>query len=344
MTPPEGPAGGAVSPRSPAEWPGLDGVDRGGRADGGGDGVDERRFDMFVIGDVGIEVRATLPDVRFADVHADRLTYAPARAIVAGTAVNLARSATRYFRRVGVLGKVGDDDFTPAIRRELRRIGAGDHLRVEPGVPNGVSVMLRDRPGAGAGVRLLVVQDEPPGRRLTAAEVRSAAAGIEAADVLVTDGYSLLSPVSREALHTAARIARDAGTRVAFDLVPHDADARLPADAVVPMLALADLVISEAPTLARLLGRPSSPHEVRELLPALDRAVPGRPLWLLRFGETSLEHALAYQRDGLLMEYPTGYGDGVERAGFGDRLAAAELYWWLSGGASGAADVAPRSA
>ncbi|MFI0412100.1 carbohydrate kinase family protein [Actinomadura sp. 3N508] len=331
-----------ASSRSPADRPGLD-------------GVAERRFDMFVIGDVGIEVRATLPDIRFADVHADRLTYAPARAIVAGTAVNLARCATRYFRRVGVLGKVGDDDFTPAIRRELLRIGADDHLRVEPGVPNGVSVMLRDRPapaagaGAGKGVRLLVVQEEPPGRRLTAAEVRSAAAGIEAADVLVTDGYSLLSPVSGEALRTAARIARDAGTRVAFDLVPHDADARLPAEEIVPMLALADLVISEAPTLARLLGSAASAHGahgVRELLPVLDRAVPGRPLWLLRFGDTSLEHALAYRRDGLLMEYPTGYGAGVERAGFGDRLAAAELYWWLSGGASasGAADVAPRSA
>ncbi|MFI0487159.1 carbohydrate kinase family protein [Actinomadura sp. 9N215] len=333
-----------VSSRSPAEWPGLD-------------GVDERRFDVFVIGDVGIEVRATLPDVRFAELDADRLAYAPARAMVAGTAVNLARCATRYFRRVGVLGKVGDDDFTPVIRRELRRIGADDHLRVEPGTPNGVSVMLRDRPGGdrrgvgrpgAAGVRLLVVQDEPPGRRLAAPEVRAAAAGIEGADVLVTDGYSLLSPVSRAALHTAARIARDAGTRVAFDLVPHDVDARLPADDVLPMTALADLVISEAPTLARLLGQPSpaTGGEVRELLPVLDRAVPGRPLWLLRFGDTSLEHTLAYQRDGLLMEYPTGYADGVERAGFGDRLAASELYWWLSGGASasGSAVVAPRSA
>ncbi|MGH3240494.1 MAG: hypothetical protein ACRDNL_08940, partial [Spirillospora sp.] len=126
---------------SPAEWPGLD-------------GADERRFALFVLGDVGIEVRATLPDVRFAEVDADRLTYAPARAMVAGTAVNMARAATRYFHRVGVLGKVGDDDFTPVIRRELRRIGADDHLRVEPGVPNGVSVMLRDHAGGGgAGVR-----------------------------------------------------------------------------------------------------------------------------------------------------------------------------------------------
>ena len=57
----------------------------------------------------------------------------------------------------------------------------------------------------------------------------------------------------------------------------------------------------------------------------------GRPLWLLRFGATSLERVLAYRRDELLLEYPTGYGEGVERAGFGDRLTVCELYWWLSG-------------
>ncbi|XRQ15885.1 PfkB family carbohydrate kinase [Actinomadura welshii] len=307
--------------RTPVEWPGLA-------------GAGERRFALLILGDVGIEVRASLPDVRFADLSADRLSYARARAVVAGTAVNLARCATRHFRRVGVLGKVGDDDFTPVIRGELRRIGAEDHLRVEAGAANGVSVMLRDRPrGGGPGTRLLVVRDDPPCRRLTAREVRAAAAGIAGADVLATDGYSLLSPVSRSALHAAARAARDAGTRVAFDLVPHDIDARLPPGEVLPLLALADLVISEAPTLARLLGRPvpAGAHGVRELLPALDRAVAGRPLWLLRFGATSLERVVAYRRERLLMEYPTGYGDGVERAGFGDRLAAAELYWWLSG-------------
>ncbi|NKZ04127.1 PfkB family carbohydrate kinase [Actinomadura latina] len=304
------------------EWPGLD-------------GATERRFTMFVVGDAGIEVRASLPDVRFAELGADRLSYAPARAVVAGTAVNLARCAARRFRRVGVLAKIGDDDYTPVIRRELRRIGADDHLHVEAGVPNGVSVMLRDRPcGGGPGVRLLVVHDEPPGRRLTAAEVAAESAAIAAADVLVADGYSVLSPVSRAALEEAARIAGAAGTRVAFDLVPHDIDARLPASDVLPLLARAGLVFSEAPTVARLLGRPAPAggDEVRAMLPVLDRAVPGRPLWLLRFGPTSLERVLAYQRGRPLMEYPTGYGGDVRRAGFGDRLASCELYWWLSDG------------
>lgn len=53
-------------------------------------------------------------------------------------------------------------------------------------------------------------------------------------------------------------------------------------------------------------------------------------LWLLRFGATQLERVLAYRRERLLLEYGTGYEDGAARAGFGDRLVACELYWWLS--------------
>ncbi|MES9541224.1 MULTISPECIES: PfkB family carbohydrate kinase [unclassified Actinomadura] len=309
-------------PRSPLAWPGLD-------------GVAERRFALFVVGDAGIEVRASLPGVRFAELGADRLCYAPARLMAAGTAVNLARCAVGYFRRVDVLAKVGDDDYTEAIRRELCRIGAADRLVVEPGVPNGVSVMLRDdHGGRGPGVRLLVVQDEPPARRLTAADVRAAAAGIEEADVLAVDGYALLAADSRAALHEAVRTARAAGTRVAFDVVPHDIDARLPASCVLPVLEQADLVVSEAHTLARLLGHPppADGRGPQDLLPVLDRAVPGAPLWLLRFGPTSLERVLAHRRGRAPMEYPTGYAAGVRRAGFGDRLTSCELYWWLSGG------------
>ncbi|MFB4319384.1 PfkB family carbohydrate kinase [Actinomadura sp. 21ATH] len=307
---------------SPVEWPGLD-------------GVAARRFRLLAVGDVRIEVRATLPGLRFAEVTADRLAYAPARALVAGTAVNLARAAAGYFRRVGVLARVGDDDYTPVIRRELRRLGLRDLLRVERGAANGVTVMLRDgaAPGRPHGVRLLVAEDDTPNRLLSERDVRGAAGEIRRADVLVADGYALLSPVSRAALARAAETARAAGTLVAFDLVPHDIDARLPAAAVLPLLRLADVVFTEAPTAARLLGRPAAMPggaEVRGLLPALDAAVPGRPLWLLRFGASSLERSLAYQRDGLLLEYATGYGEGVERAGFGDRLAAGELFWWLA--------------
>ncbi|GAA4101599.1 hypothetical protein [Actinomadura miaoliensis] len=365
--------GGRAAASAPVLWPGLD-------------GAAQRRFRLVVLGDVMIEARADLPGVRFADVAADRLAYAPARAVVAGTAVNMARCATGYFRRVAVLGKIGDDAFTPVIRRELRRMGVRDLLCVEPGAPNGVAMMLRDgaahpdavppadgREAAGdgpagraadwraeppgdnredgrggptgqgadgrRGVRLLVVDDQGPGRRLTESEVRRAGRAIRHADALFADGYALLAPVSRAALRAAVQVAREAGTLVAFDLVPHDIDRRLPAAEAMPVLEAADVVITEVPTLARLLGLPvpCDAAGVREMLPALDRTVRGRPLWLLRHGPSALEDVVAYRREHVLMEYPSGYGPRVRRTGFGDRLAAGELYWWLSLRSSGGA-------
>lgn len=74
--------------RSPVDWPGLD-------------GVPERRFRLLAVGDVRIEVRALLPGLRFTELTSDRLAYAPARALVAGTAVNLARRAAGYFGTSG---------------------------------------------------------------------------------------------------------------------------------------------------------------------------------------------------------------------------------------------------
>ncbi|GAA2633279.1 carbohydrate kinase family protein [Actinomadura fulvescens] len=312
--------------RPPVVWPGLR-------------GAADRRFDLLVVGDVRLEMRVELDGLRFAELTADRLVYAPASAVVAGTAVNLARSAVGYFRRVGLFAKIGDDDHTGSIRRELNRIGVRDLCRVETGVPNGVAVMVRDDAPAGPGVRLLVADRDAPSRRLSEADVRSAAAEIRAADVVFLDGYALLSPVSRAATYAAARIAAESGTLVAFDLVPHDIDERMPRSEVLPLLGLADVIVTEAVTVARLLGAPPpvTSAETRALPPLLDRAVGGRrPLWLLRFGETNLENVLAYRRERergggrLLLEYASGYGEGVERAGFGDRLTSCELYWWLS--------------
>ncbi|MEV5575900.1 PfkB family carbohydrate kinase [Spirillospora sp. NPDC052269] len=297
------------------------------------EGAARRRFSVVVMGDVRIEVRGTLTDVRFSEVTADRLAYAPARAVVGGTAVNMARWAVRYFRRVAVLGRIGDDGFTPAVRREVRGIGARDLLRVEPGAANGVTVMLRDRaPDGGRGARLLVAGRDAPDQRLSPADVRDAARPIRRADALCCDGYASLAPVSRAALRTAMETARAAGTLVLFDLVPHDVDVRLPIQDVLAPLPLADIVVSEAGTAARLLGRPVpvAADDVRALVPSLDALVPGRPLWLLRFGPSSLEGVLAHRRDDLTLTYPSGYREGVERVGFGDRLASAELYWWLA--------------
>jgi sugar/nucleoside kinase (ribokinase family) len=273
----------------------------------------EPRFSLTVLGEVRIEMRAHSP-APFTSLSADRLVYAPVRPLVAGTAVNLARHASDFFKSVSVLGRIGDDAFTPVIQDRLRDLGVTDLLQVDPDCANGCSIMLWD-----PSVRLLVAGDPAP--RVTPSDVRAAREAIASSDLLFADGYALLDATSRAALLEAVQIARSTGTRVAFDLVPHDLPARIGPESLIPVLACADVVITEMTTVSGLLGKPA------ELLPALDRLVAHAPLWLLR--HPGMDRTLAYQRGEIHLEYPTENGTG-EEAGFGDRLAAGELYWWLS--------------
>lgn len=296
-------------------------------------GLPEPRFSLVIIGDVRLEFRARLPDRRFTEITDDHLSYTAAQVLVSGTAVNLARHSVGHFRTVTVAGKIGDDAFTPVIRSGVRGLGAHDLLTVHPGVPNGCTMMLRDHPADGGhGARLLVVGETAPSRLLSEQDVRRYAPAIREADALFVDGYSLLSEISRRALLAAARVARSAGTLVAFDLVPHDIHARLERAEILPVLDAADVVISGAATLAPLVGLPPArtTADVRCLLPLLDDVSGGERLWLLRFGETGMERVIGYRLGEVLLDYPTGYGTDGEYAGYGDRLAVSELRWWLS--------------
>jgi sugar/nucleoside kinase (ribokinase family) len=295
----------------------------------------ERRFSMTVLGDVRLEMRTRLPDRSFAELRHDHLAYAPARFLLAGTAVNLARHARRYFGRVEVLAAVGDDGLTPLVREELKELGIGARLHIQRGRPNGLCVMLRDNEGGGVGrgdgVRLLIASDQSPSQELSARDVLDSADLIEGSDILVCDAYSLLSAPSRAAVTQAMTLARNTGVRTALDVVPHDIGARLPADLVWPAIRLADVVVVHVGTIADLAGGPAQVSS--GLLATLDAATPGcRPLWLLRHGEGGMAHVLAYRRDGVAITYDTGYAAAPDKAGLGDLVTSAELYWWLSGG------------
>ncbi|MEC4017379.1 carbohydrate kinase family protein [Streptomyces sp. H27-D2] len=288
-----------------------------------------------------LELRTRLPNRRFTQLSRTHFAYAPVDFVVSGTSVNMARHARSHFARVNVLAKVGDDALTSVVEEELRALGVHARLHVAKGMPNGFVVMVWDTPRvprprrAPDGVRLLIASDPSPGCSLGVADVRASYDLLRDADVVLCDGYSLLSPTSRAAVGEALSLARAAGVRTAFDLVPHDIDRRLPFSDVLPAIAAADLVIVEAATLARLFGLPPDTGVGEDLLVALDRKAPGRPLWLLRHGAGGMQNVLAYRRDGLRHAYTTGYVDAADKVGEGDRVATAELYWWLSNGAGG---------
>lgn len=309
--------GGVETVASPIRWPGLT-------------GVSERRFALAIIGDVRLELRTRLPATSLSTFDADRFEFAPIEPVLAGTAVNLARRAVRYFRSVDVIGVIGDDCYTSGITRQVHDLGVGAHLRIRTGMPNGFVVMLTsggDGPGPRHGSRVMIASMPAPSLTLTAADVMSWCEPLARADVLVVDGYSMLSAESRAALVLAAVTARRAGARVALDLVPHDLDARVGLADAADVLAAVDLVVAEADTVTRLLGRPRSAR-IDELLPALDAFA--AVTWLLRFGVNRMDDVLVYRADALRMVYPTGYSDAPEKIGFGDAIFASELYWWLS--------------
>jgi sugar/nucleoside kinase (ribokinase family) len=319
---------GAAGGGSPLPLPGLA-------------GLTPRRFALTVLGDVRLELRTHLPDRRFTELTRDHFTCAPMQPVLSGTAINLARPASHWFQRVEVVAKIGDDAFTDGIRRQVHDLGLGGTLLVAPGMPNGFTLMLRDRPvapagGAPDGVRLLVASCPAPSLALTPEDVQLAAAALAQADVVFLDGYSLLAPGSREALAVAAQLAHDAGAKVAVDLVPHDLDTRIALPQALPVLAAADAIVAEAGTAARLFGLPvpSGFAEAMALPQALDQRLPGQPLWLLRWGAGGADNSLIWQRDRVVLDYETGYAARREKAGFGDAMTAGELYWWLSTEAS----------
>jgi len=305
---------------SPVAWPGLY-------------GAEHRRFRLAIIGDVRIEFRTSLPGQRFVDITRDSLVYAPFRVLVSGTAVNLASRAIEYFQQVRVFAKIGNDSFTPIIREHVRKLGVGGRLVVAEDLPNGFTAMLHENPEntrPEEATRLLIASQPAPSWALSSEDVHTFLPDLCDADMLFVDGYSLLSSSCRSALADATRHARSIGIKIAVDLVPHDIDRRLALSDLMSILAAADLIVTEAGTVARLVERPNARDRMAELLPALDEAVPGRPLWLLRHGAGSMEKVLAYQHGGVLLHYQTGCSAWPESTGFGDRITACELYWWLS--------------
>lgn len=156
---------------SPIDHPGLE-------------GVRERRFSLTVIGDVRMESRAELADRSFTDLNEDHFAYTSMRATISGSAINLAQHAVRYFRHVDMIAKIGDDAFNPIIHQRLCELGIGNHLVIEEGMRNGLTVMLRDT----SGVRLLLASDRAPCSTLSEQDVQRKIGVLLNTDAVFSDG------------------------------------------------------------------------------------------------------------------------------------------------------------
>ncbi|WP_370619414.1 ribokinase [Mumia sp. Pv 4-285] len=128
-----------------------------------------------------------------------------------GKGANQAMSAARCGADVTMVGRVGDDEDGRAYRDHLSAAGIDvSHLLTTPGAPTGTALIVVDADGENT-----IVVAVGANSRLEAADIRAAAAVIEAADVLLVQ-----LEVGEDAVEAAAAIARSAGTRLVLNASP----------------------------------------------------------------------------------------------------------------------------
>jgi 2-dehydro-3-deoxygluconokinase len=178
---------------------------------------------------------------------------------VAGAEANVAVGLVRLGHAVTYIGRVGDDGFGAAIRRQLRGEGVDtSFLATDPGAPNGV--MIRERPGL-VPAQVLYYRRGSAGSRVSATDVdeaERAGAFVDARWIHLTGITPALSADACAAVERAIAVGRDAGATISLDI---NLRRRLWSDeAAAPVLrdlaGRVDVLLGSADELAVLAGRP----------------------------------------------------------------------------------------
>ncbi|MEU6034457.1 sugar kinase [Actinomadura sp. NPDC047616] len=203
----------------------------------------------------------------------------PLRVGIGGAESNVAVAVSRLGAPGTWIGRVGDDDLGRLVVRELRAEGVRVLAEVDPHAPTGL--LLKELRG-GRPRRVRYYRTGSAGSRLSPTDVDRARRAIADAGVLHLTGITAaLGPQPRAALARATQVARDAGTRVSFDL--NHRRTLWPDAAAAPVLrdlaASADVVFAGAEEAALILGRPAAGEATvddgRELAAALLALGPG---------------------------------------------------------------------
>jgi sugar/nucleoside kinase (ribokinase family) len=289
---------------------------------------------VTVLGDVSVETSSNLRDVEFADVTQDLLLYSPLRVEPGGSALNFALAATEWFDHVNLMAKVGSDLHGEALLMTLASHPVHSLVEKTTEARTGCSIYLRDASKTvEKGHRLLVV-DRGANRRIDVAYVERHRPEIAASSVFFLDGYSFLEPDTREAAELAMRISRQAGTAVAFDLVPHDAHLRFTDADVKCWIEASDLVIAEVRTFRRAMRLESEdevldPAIAFETLKKLHDLFPDKSFHL-RFGVGNIDTSLIAEPPGDPVIRENNYPSATQTRGFGDHLSAKDVALWTS--------------
>jgi sugar/nucleoside kinase (ribokinase family) len=220
---------------------------------------------VTVIGHIAVDVISDLDvsevkisDGKFSDYNRK------IRNEIGGTGVVLALASQKLGCRTAVVGKVGSDVQGDFIRSKLDREGILPLLAVDENVETGTVVMIYLQ-----GDQRIILGSRGANAHLTAKDFGTEAMQyLCSSDLLFVSGYTLLDSKPREAVYQITKIAHEAHTFVAFDIVPHTLYQLLTFEQLIHYTAYADAVTLELNTARRFLGladRVRQPFDNKEI-------------------------------------------------------------------------------
>jgi sugar/nucleoside kinase (ribokinase family) len=289
-----------------------------------------RSGSITVIGDLAMDVTARVP-IAFGDITRDTMCPAAVTVAVGGSAANFAVAAAGLFVKVHLITAVGMDSAGEWLIHAIEGARVEVHAQQIASRPTRVVMVIRDG-GPRHGTRLMVPGKEVANTELTKDVMARLEPIISNTDLLMVDGYSLLAEPRRSASLHGMHMARDADAEVAVDIVPHNLYTRWSVAELMAVTNLSTIVISEVDTLLGFMGSPplSEPTEdaAATTIGAL-REMLGPKMMSLRFGVGNIDQSLLVRQDGTYEHTWNGYINAPDTAGFGDRLSAREMLFFM---------------
>jgi 2-dehydro-3-deoxygluconokinase len=274
--------------------------------------VAERGPSLFTLGETLVLLAA--PEIGPLR-HANHL-----RVAIGGAESNVAIGASRLGAPASWAGRVGDDELGELILRTLRAEGVDvSCAKREAGVPT--SLMIKER-RTSATTRVSYYRADGPGARLSPADVPHDL--VREAGVLHLSGITpALSASAREAVRTAAELAREAARPVSLD-INYRAGLWTPAEAAGEMRALCRLSdhVFVGCDEGRVLGLGAGAREIAEAVGAL-----GPEVVVVKSGSRGATAFVA----GEAHEVPALKVTSIDPVGAGDAFVAGYLAELLAG-------------
>jgi sugar/nucleoside kinase (ribokinase family) len=287
---------------------------------------------VCVIGDIMLDVVTSLDASKLSDCSLLKTIPSNINTLPGGSGANFALAAVESgFKKVSLIAKVGGENksnncpdiFGHLIVRQLQKSGIKTLLAFDPLHSTGVAMIIY----LNNGERVLIADKNANGS-LTKSDIsRTMRDAATKSDILFVSGYSLLEPKQARATSFLMEDARNCGSLVVLDVVPHSLYQFIDCAYFQNLTKAVHVLISELDTIKHLLfstkknlsGSNWSLEKVAEHLLEHYNAVVLRP---------NMGYQYAVDRQSIIEASSTGYktmDTNLER-GYSERLTAQLLF------------------